>query len=158
MVDYLTLRMIIDQLSQIHKYASLHPLFANAISYLQSTDFNTIPTGEVKVQGEDIRAIIIEDELVAKEVSTAGFECHNTYIDIQYIVNGQETVGWKPRSTCISPKDSYSEERDVLFFADEPDMYFQLASGQFGIYFPGDVHAPMIGAGKIRKVVMKVRV
>jgi hypothetical protein len=28
----------------------------------------------------------------------------------------------------------------------------------FSIYFPNDVHAPMIGEGPIKKVVMKLRV
>jgi beta-galactosidase beta subunit len=43
-----------------------------------------------------------------------------------------------------------------LFFEDAPDFFFKLYPGQFGIYFPDDVHAPMIGEGKIRKVVIKV--
>jgi beta-galactosidase beta subunit len=33
-----------------------------------------------------------------------------------------------------------------------------LQAGMFSIYFPEDVHAPMIGEGPIKKVVMKVRV
>jgi beta-galactosidase beta subunit len=33
-----------------------------------------------------------------------------------------------------------------------------LHPGQFGIYFPDDVHAPMIGEGRIRKLIMKVKV
>jgi beta-galactosidase beta subunit len=37
-------------------------------------------------------------------------------------------------------------------------MYFQLHAGQFGIYFPEDVHAPMIGNGNIKKIVIKVAV
>ena len=29
-------------------------------------------------------------------------------------------------------------------------MYFQLTDGQFAIFFPEDVHAPMIGEGEIK--------
>ena len=34
-------------------------------------------------------------------------------------------------------------------------MYFQLTDNQFGIFYPEDVHAPMIGEGEIKKVVIK---
>jgi len=48
----------------------------------------------------------------------------------------------------------------VRFFNDVPDMYFQLTTGQFAIFFPEDVHAPMIAADDhtIRKLVIKVKI
>ncbi len=67
------------------------------------------------------------------------------------------TIGWKPRGACTQPKGEYNDEKDVLFFADAPDMHFQLRDGQFAIFFPEDVHAPMIGEDEIRKLVIKVK-
>jgi beta-galactosidase beta subunit len=46
----------------------------------------------------------------------------------------------------------------VQFYSDAPDMYFQLTDGQFAIFFPEDVHAPMIGEGLIRKLIIKVKI
>ncbi len=149
--------MVIDNIVNIKKYSSLHPRFAKAIEYIQSTYFPMLEKGEIMVDGNDIRAIIIEDSLVPSAVSTDAFECHNTFIDIQIIVRGMETVGWKPRSTCISVNEAYNAEKDVMFFNDTPDTFFQLHEGQFAIYFPDDVHAPMIGVGDVKKVVMKIR-
>jgi beta-galactosidase beta subunit len=37
-------------------------------------------------------------------------------------------------------------------------MDFQLTDGQFVIFYPGDVHAPMIGEGEIKKLVFKVKI
>jgi len=37
-------------------------------------------------------------------------------------------------------------------------MYFQLTNHQFAIFFPEDVHAPMIGEGQIKKMVIKVKI
>jgi YhcH/YjgK/YiaL family protein len=88
--------------------------------------------------------------------STSAFECHNKYIDIQLCLGGVETVGWKSRNTCLEPRGTYDAEKDVLFYEDAPDMFFKLHTAQFGIYFPEDVHAPMIGEGNIKKIVMKV--
>ena len=150
--------MVIDKLSEINKYTSLHPRFAKAIDYIVTNNLLIAEPGTVLVDGEDIKAIIIEGNCVAKEESLAGFECHNTYIDIQIVLKGKETVGWRARTSCSSPKGEYSEEKDVLFYADAPTIFFELQAGMFSIYFPEDVHAPMIGEEPIKKVVMKVRV
>jgi beta-galactosidase beta subunit len=48
--------------------------------------------------------------------------------------------------------------KDVLFYDDAPDMFFQLTNLQFAIFFPEDVHAPMIGEGNIKKMVIKVKI
>jgi YhcH/YjgK/YiaL family protein len=150
--------MVIDKLSEINKYASLHPRFAKAIDYIVTNNLLVAEPGTVLVDGEDIKAIIMEGNCVPKEESLAGFECHNTYIDIQIVLKGKETVGWRARASCSMPKGEYSEEKDVLFYADVPTMFFEMQAGMFSIYFPEDVHAPMIGEGPIKKVVMKVRV
>jgi YhcH/YjgK/YiaL family protein len=102
--------------------------------------------------------MVVNDDGVAMLDSTSEFECHNTYIDIQYVFGGLETVGYKSRLTCVEPRGEYDAKKDVLFFEDAPDFFFKLYPGQFGIYFPDDVHAPMIGEGKIKKVVIKIRV
>jgi YhcH/YjgK/YiaL family protein len=149
--------MIIDQLSQLQKYIHLHLGFKKAVDFIESNNLDTLNPGEISID-ESLRIIVIHDKLVSKEISIAAFECHNRNIDIQIILEGSETIGWKPRNTCISAKGEYSAEKDVLFFNDKPDMYFQLQKGQFGIYFPNDVHAPMIGEGSIKKIVMKVLV
>jgi len=150
--------MVIDKLSEINKYTSLHPRFAKAIDYIVTNNLLIAEPGTVLVDGEDIKAIIMEGNCVSKEESIAGFECHNTYIDIQIVLKGKETVGWRSRKNSREPKGEYSEEKDVLFYADAPTLFFELHAGMFSIYFPEDVHAPMIGEGPIKKVVMKVRV
>jgi beta-galactosidase beta subunit len=36
-------------------------------------------------------------------------------------------------------------------------MYFGLTDNQFAIFYPEDVHAPMIGDGVIKKLVIKIK-
>jgi len=150
--------MVIDKLSEINKYASLHPRFVKAIDYIVTNNLLIAEPGTVLVDGEDIKAIIMDGNCVSKEESLAGFECHNTYIDIQIVLKGKETVGWRARTSCSSPKGEYSEEKDVLFYADAPTLFFEMQAGMFSIYFPEDVHAPMIGEGEIKKLVIKVKI
>lgn len=149
--------MIIDTLTNASKYFSVHPFFEKAFAYIRQTDLSNAPDGKLDV-GEGLKAIYSNSPGKTKEASVSKFECHNKNIDIQVCINGVETIGWKPRENCVTPNGVYNDEKDVLFFGDKPDMFFQLTNGQFVIFFPEDVHAPMIGEGDIKKLVMKVKI
>jgi biofilm protein TabA len=147
--------MIIDSLENSGKYISLHPRFAKAFEYLKTVDLATIEVGKYPIDGKDIHASVSAKDGVTKDA--AKFEAHDHYIDIQVCPSGTETLGWKPREECSDIKEPYNSEKDVTFFNDKPGTYFQLHAGQFAIFYPEDVHAPMIGEGVIRKLVIKVK-
>jgi biofilm protein TabA len=148
--------MIIDTLKNAPKYFSIHPLFEKAFQYIRDTDLKNAKDEKVDIS-EGLKAIFSNAPGKTKEASTAKFECHNKNIDIQLCIDGVETIGWKPREKCANPNGDYNAEKDVLFFNDSPDMFFQLTNAQFAIFFPEDVHAPMIGEWNIKKLVMKVK-
>lgn len=147
--------MIVDSLENAEKYFNVHPLFAKAFEYIRAQDLEAIEAGKYEIDGKDLHAAVSLKEGVRQE--EAKFEAHNNYIDIQVCPSGTERIGWKPRHSCVQPKGEYNAEKDVSFFNDKPDTYFQLRQGQFAIFFPEDVHAPMIGEGAIKKLVVKVR-
>lgn len=149
--------MIIDSLANAHKYFSLHPSFKAAFDYIGSTDLATKEPGKFDIDAE-LKGAVISKKGTSVEESIAKFECHDHNIDIQVCLVGTETIGWKPRETCNEPKGEYNAEKDVQFYSDKPDMYFQLKAGQFAILYPNDVHAPMIGEDVITKTVIKVKI
>jgi YhcH/YjgK/YiaL family protein len=149
--------MIIDTLEQSSRYAHVHPLFAQAFEYLRQTDLAAIEVGKYDI-AEGLKAIVSDKKGMTKEESCAKFECHNANIDIQVCIRGNETLGWKPRQSCQHEREPYNPEKDVQFYTDAPDMFFQLTNGQFAIFFPEDVHAPMIGDDEIKKMVIKVKI
>lgn len=148
--------MIIDTLENAGKYTSVHPLFAKAFEFLNSIDLNKVEAGKYEIS-DGLNYAVVEKEGMTAEESIAKFECHNKNIDIQLCISGKEKLGWKPRNTCKSMKGEYNVEKDVAFYNDAPDMYFELTDGQFAIFFPEDVHAPMIADGVIKKLIVKVR-
>jgi YhcH/YjgK/YiaL family protein len=152
--------MIIDTIQNASKYFSVHPLFARAFEYIRLNwaDLPAMESGKYEIDGDHLKAIIASRKGMTVEESIAKFECHNKHIDIQICLNGNERLGWKPREKCIHPKGEYNVEKDVLFYDDAPDMYFGLTNGQFVIFFPEDVHAPMIGEEEIKKLVIKVKI
>ena len=149
--------MIIDTLKNADKYTNLHPLFASAFDYLKGKDLQNLEDGKFEIS-EGLKLIVSNGNGKTKETSLQKFECHDKNIDIQVCVKGNETIYWKPREKCNTPNGEYNSEKDVRFFNDTPDMNFQLTDGQFVIFYPEDVHAPMIGEGPIKKLVFKVKI
>ena len=150
--------MIIDTLSNSEKYKNVHPIFAKAFEYIKSQNLSNMEDGKFEIDGDNLRAIVSNKKGMTKAESIAKFECHDKHIDIQLCIKGKEQMGWKPRSGCKDQKGEYNPEKDVVFYNDAPDMYFQLTDNQFAIFFPEDVHAPMIGEGEIKKLVIKVKI
>jgi biofilm protein TabA len=147
--------MIIDTLNNADKYTALHPLFAPAFAFIKNQNLQSIEVGKFPIDGDNLHASVsLKDGVTAQE---AKFEAHRNYIDIQVCPAGSETLGWKPLNKCVAPKGEYNTEKDVTFYNDQPDTYFTLQEGQFAIFYPEDVHAPMIGEGPIKKLVVKVK-
>lgn len=149
--------MIIDSINNAAKYYNLHPNFKKAFDYISQNDISNLTEGTFEIAA-GLKAIVIIGEGVTKEKSIKGFECHDQNIDIQISINGPETFAWKPREKCSNPNGDYDEEKDVRFFHDAPDMFFQLQEKQFAILYPEDVHAAMIGNGILKKIVIKVKI
>ena len=149
--------MIIDTINNSSRYDTVHPLFARAFEFIKQTDLANAPDGKSDI-AEGLKAIFSNKTGVTAEASVAKFECHNKHIDIQLCIKGNETIGWKPREKCVTENGGYNPEKDVQLYTEQPDMYFQLTNGQFAIFFPEDVHAPMIGDGEIKKLVIKVKI
>ena len=122
--------MIIDTLSNSEKYSSIHPLFAKAFEYIKSETLATIEDGKFDIDGDYLKAIVSNKNGMTAAESIGKFECHDKHIDIQLCIKGKEQISWKPRNTCTSKKGEYNPEKDVVFYNDEPDMFFQLIENQ----------------------------
>ena len=148
--------MIFSSLSQSQRYRTLHPLFQQAFDYIRDTDLYNMASGRYQLAGEDLIAIVEHVSGRSKEV--AKLEAHRRYIDIQLVLEGDETMGWKPLADCFNPVSEHSEERDIRFFHDAPASWVPVPPDHFCIFFPEDAHAPLVGSGSIRKVIFKVAV
>lgn len=149
--------MVIDTLNNASKYYSLHPSLAKAFEFLQQNDLVNLAQG-ISETPEGMTLIVNTANGKTVEASLESFECHDKNIDIQVCVRGFETFGWNSREKCVTPQGTYNPEKDVRFFSDAPDLFFQLTEGQFAVFFPEDVHATMISDGEIKKVVIKVKI
>ena len=146
--------MILDVLENAHRYQALNKGFAQAIEFLLRPELKKLPVGTYAIDGERVYAMVSKDFGLKKE--DALLETHEKYIDIQLVLAGTDDIGWKPKSLCKQPSGEYDQESDLQFFADKPNTWLSIESGEFAIFFPEDAHMPLISSGQIHKVVVKI--
>lgn len=148
--------MILDELSRLRAYSSLHPRFALLADYLEQHDLTNAPTGRIEIDGEALFINVDDAEMRPYEAQI--HEVHRRYIDVHFPISGTEICGWSPLSSLTTPLVPYDEPHDRAFYPGPAQTYFTVQPGQFYICFPDDAHAPIIGEGALRKLVAKVRI
>ena len=148
--------MIVDKFENTHLYKNLGERIIKAFEYIKNTDLRNIEPGKYEIDGENIFALI--SEYNSKPESEGKLEAHKKYIDVQYVIKGEELMGYAPLGNQII-LEPYKEENDIIFYAGEKS-FTKVSSGMFAIFFTTDVHMPGITTGKtstVKKIVIKVR-
>jgi biofilm protein TabA len=152
--------MIVTDLRHIDNQTAMTLSFRKAIEFLRLRDVRNLPDGTVEIDGSNVYAIIQR-----YETANAGmpkFEYHRKYLDIQFIADGEEIIGWTPAES-IDVTEEYSQEKDICFGTARSGKWtpVYLSAGQLAILYPEDGHAPRLAAGapvKVMKIVIKVAV
>jgi YhcH/YjgK/YiaL family protein len=147
--------MILDRLANANSYCSLHPGFPAAFEFL-GQPLAQLAAGRHAIDGE--RLFVVMNREQGRTRTGAKLESHRRYIDIQLTLAGAEEIGWKPAAECSLPEGPFSVEKDIAFYADRPESWFAVGPGTFALFFPDDAHAPLGGAGRLVKAVVKVAV
>ena len=148
--------MITDTLSNADKHGKRHPLFQAAFDFLRRPDLDKYPPGRVSLVEDRLIAIVSHDK--GRGRSAARLEAHRRFIDIQYVVAGEELIGWRNLASCRIHTESYDPDRDIEFYGDEPALWMPVPCGSYAILYPEDAHAPLAGKGEVHKVVLKIAV
>jgi len=152
--------MIVTDLRHIEHQASMTPLMSKAVSFLRQSDVNTLSDGRVEIDGKQVFALVQRYETIS--TGEPKFEYHQKYIDVQFMVTGEEVIGWVPREH-MKITEAYDTDRDVCFgIAGTGTMTLvDLRAGQLAVLYPEDGHAPKLAAGApspVMKIVVKVAV
>ena len=147
--------MILDTIENAAKYAGLKVGSSEAFGFLDQPGLQDLPDGKYEIAGERVYAMI--ERTSGRKVSEGQLEGHRKYLDIQFLVSGEESMGWRPRAGLVTAVE-YEAERDLEFFEGEPESIVRIPPGSFAIFLPTDAHLPLIGDGPIHKVVVKVAI
>lgn len=147
--------MIVSNLQNSERIESLHPLFKQLFDYVKTHDLLHTECGRIELAGDDLFINNVNPSCVS--ASDQVLEVHRDYIDVHILLEGKERIGWKAIEDVTDLKQAYQKEGDCALYSDTPTSFVDLLPGQFLIVFPEDPHAPVIGEGKIRKLIGKVR-
>ena len=147
--------MIVGELTNWKNLGGLSGL-EKAFRFLEESSHRELSVGTHAIAGDELYALVIRAE--SRPVQNAQFESHQRYIDVHYLVEGVEMIGFATRESLrLSRK--YEVEDDTELF-ELPPEYVQLTirPGQFVVFFPGDAHLPGCHTSEklqLNKIVMK---
>lgn len=148
--------MILDTIYNAERYEAMHPGFKAAFHWLRRQKaVSKLPAGRQEIDGDRLYASVIREG--GRGQAQARFETHRRYIDIQYVVEGFDLMGWRHLDPTLTGK-GFDAAKDLEFFEERPEWWIPVPAGHFVIFFPEDAHAPMAGDVPMYKLVAKVEV
>lgn len=150
--------MIYDKLDNITFYKDLSTDIYEGLLFLNAAT-KDLENG-VYIINPRVKAIV--SEYTTKEVNEYGYEAHREYIDIQYLIYGEEKICSLPLEFLQETKP-YNEEQDAAFYeeASIKPQELLIGNGYFAILYPQDGHMPQMSVKEptaVKKVVVKVKI
>lgn len=150
--------MIVTDLKHFAEQAALSPALRNAIDFLREVHPQELTDGRVEIDGDEVYALVQSYKTMATDEPK--FEAHRKYLDVQYVAEGEEVIGWAfiDRLVIDAP---YDEAKDVCFgrVPQSDTTLVRLSSGQCAVLYPTDAHAPKLAVTvptPVKKIVVKV--
>lgn len=156
--------MIYDTIDRALPVAQLHPRFATALAWLRERAA-TAEKGRNELDGDDVFVNI--DEYDAHPFDPGKFELHRLYVDIQYVISGEEEI-FVGDPSGMRTRVAYDGAKDVAWFVREGDAGLHrvvMRPGSFLLLWPDvEAHQPgVVTAGavspvRVRKAIAKIRI
>ncbi|EKZ6362171.1 TPA: DUF386 domain-containing protein [Klebsiella aerogenes] len=141
--------------------AAFHPAIRQALAFIASQDFQRFAPGKIDLIPGKLFCLLQEMESVP--FAQARPESHKQFIDIQYLISGEERMGVsRAESGCPRVTEDRTPQQDILFWhVEDEEMQITLKPGMFAVFFPQDIHRPCCHPRDgerqhIRKAVMKI--
>lgn len=150
--------MIVDQINNYGLYIGKNEKIDRAISYIKEMDFKNLEPKMYEVDGYEIFFNLIEYE--TKEEEERFWESHKKYIDLHFILEGKEFIGYE-QFNRMKVKENYHEADDYYLLEGNLQSKVLLQKDDFMILYPEDVHMTALKVDeleRVRKVVFKIKI
>ncbi len=130
------------------------PSFAKAFAFLREQDLANLPLGRYELD-ENAYVNVVEIECADGNVV---LEAHEKYIDLQYLIAGEETY-YTARLRDCAVKQAYDADKDYALYTAQNPIVSKIKAGEMMIFFPDDAHAPSHGVqgARIKKAIVKIK-
>ena len=152
--------MIFDDIRNAKRYYCLGKGIETALRYIEQYDAKSHEAGRVELEPEKIM-ILKSSYTTAKPIMDV-LETHKRFIDIMYVVEGEERFFHKFEGELEKERRPYDSSADAtLGPMEDSAVQGKLSPANFAVFFPQDAHL----AGQIwdepsnvKKLVIKVSV
>lgn len=126
------------------------------LEYICHSDWTNIPDGRHEI---DEHNYVIVSTYTVEPPQDRRPEAHKEYIDIQFIIEGEELIGYADHSQAGRLKEQIPE-RDLYFYESVAnETFLKVTAGSYAVFYPWDIHRPncqSVAGSKVRKAVVKV--
>lgn len=148
--------MVIDHIRNRHLYYGMGEDIKKALDYLAQYS-DEAPKEEDIVINEDI--LVRVRPCNTKPSKDCPFEAHRDYIDIHYVAQGLEGIGYADKATL--KEISYDEKADAYLLEGKGDI-LTMPVNYFMITLPDDSHQPCVAVNDepcfINKLIVKIKI
>lgn len=146
--------MIVDSIKRFDFYVSHFPELEVARIHLMRSNFDELADGRYDLGTDQAYGLLRKYKTTPLE--SQQFEAHRRYIDIQYVVSGEEYLIYNDIQK-LSSVVPYNETDDYELFSGTGTK-LRLSAGDFVILFPQDAHIPKIAVSPEGQAVVKATV
>ncbi len=151
--------MIFDQIKNADCYKGILPTVTTALEKMTAYTPDNYPGGKVEIDGDNLFLLLNTYE--TRDPASAQFEAHEKYIDVMYMVEGEEIIYVKPTDALQVITKEYDPAIDALLAQLDGDAIpVRLTAGTFVVLFPQDAHAPACyetAPQTVKKIIGKVK-
>ena len=116
---------------------------ARALEWIAQTDMAALEPGRHDIDGDEVYANVME--VTTSLPKDKSFEAHHRYLDIHYVIAGEELIGVAPVGECPEVQ-AFSEADDFALYSDPADparvSWVLLKEGELCVTPPADAHKP----------------
>jgi biofilm protein TabA len=145
-----------NKLEFAKQYHANKSYWDEAFAYLKAHDLNALAPGKYPIDGDNVFATVTYSK--TKPFDSTQWESHRKYIDLQYVINGEEKIGVAPVAKAAVTR-AYDAGRDAANYSVKGKLY-KAKPGTFFLFFPSDAHRPNITTGgdkPDKKIVIKIK-
>ena len=148
--------MVIDKIDNILNYTKLSKYIVYIKEFINTNNLQELDVGKYYIDGDNLFAIVNKYE--TKPESECFIESHKQFLDLQFILEGEENIAYLCNSILINSKP-YDVKEDYSIFECDNLSFFKLKKGMFVIFFPNEIHMPGVKLNKpknVKKIVFKI--
>ena len=92
--------MILDILSNAARYTGFKTGLSEGFGFLDQPGLAKLADGKYEINGDHVFALV--QRVPGRKATEGELEGHRKYIDIQYVISGNESMGWSPREGLVN--------------------------------------------------------